>query len=95
MKKNPSYSERVSFQNSLPRIRDIIEIAELKDIMVAIEYQIPYNNKRIDCLLFGKSNNENENIVLIELKQWSEVTSIDDRISKRIQIKNWYLYVLN
>jgi len=52
--KNPSYSERVSFQNSLPRIRDIIEIAELKNIIIAIKYQIPYNNKRIDCLLFTK-----------------------------------------
>ena len=75
---NPAYGEIQAFQNSLPRVRDIIEIAELKDNMIALEYEVPYNQSRIDCLLFGKGNNKVENIVLIELKQWSSVKALED-----------------
>jgi len=75
---NPSYSEKQSWQNSLPRVRDIIEIAGLTDNMIALEYEVPYNQSRIDCLLFGKGDDNLANIVLIELKQWSSVTALED-----------------
>ncbi|NTU74462.1 DUF2075 domain-containing protein, partial [Candidatus Roizmanbacteria bacterium] len=76
--RNPSYSEIGSWQNSLPRVRDLIEIAGLSDNMIAIEYEVPYNQNRIDCLLFGKGDDEAANIVLIELKQWSSVSVLED-----------------
>jgi uncharacterized protein len=66
-------SEYNSWQNSLTRVRDLVEIAELKDNFIALEYSVPYNNQsRIDCLLFG-SNHAVQNVFLIELKQWSRV----------------------
>lgn len=74
----PSYSLSQSFQNSLPHVRNIIEIAELTDNMIALEYEVPYNQNRIDCLLFGKGDNEADNIILLELKQWSSVTALED-----------------
>jgi len=54
-------------------VRDLIEIAELEKNWIAIEYEVPYNQNRIDCLLFGKDQNEFSNIVLLELKQWSAI----------------------
>ncbi|MFH1910123.1 MAG: DUF2075 domain-containing protein [bacterium] len=70
--------EENSWRNSLPKIKDLIEIADLKDINVALEYEIPYNQSRIDCLLFGKDKSNEDNIVLIELKQWANVNSLED-----------------
>lgn len=76
--KKPTYSELNSWENSLPKVRDLIEIAGLRDNMIALEYEVPYNQNRIDCLLFGKGVDNNENIVLIELKQWSKVTALEE-----------------
>jgi len=70
-------SELLSFQNSLSRVKDLIEIAEIKDTHIALEYQVPYNQSRIDCLLFGKNPSGNDNILLIELKQWTSVTALE------------------
>ena len=47
-------SEMMSWQNSLSRVSDLIEFAGLRDNMIALEYEIPYNQHRIDCLLFGR-----------------------------------------
>lgn len=76
--RKPGEGEIASWQNSLPRVRDVIEIADLKDDMIAVEYEVPYNQSRIDCLLFGKDQEANDNIVLIELKQWSSVQSSEE-----------------
>jgi hypothetical protein len=76
--KRAGLSEINSWQNSLSRVRDLIEIAGLNDNIIALEYEVPYNQNRIDCLLFGKDVTENSNIVLIELKQWSEVIPLED-----------------
>lgn len=75
---HPSYSELNSWQNSLPRVRDLIEIADLSDNMIALEYEVPYSQNRIDCLLFGKDQQQNNNVILLELKQWSDVKPLDD-----------------
>ncbi len=71
-------SEENSWRNSLPKIKDLIELANLKDINIALEYEIPYNQSRIDCLLFGKDEANEDNIVLIELKQWTSVKPLED-----------------
>ena len=74
-KVNPS--ELLSFQNSLSRVKDLIEISEIKDNHIALEYQVPYNQSRIDCLMFGKDPAGKDNILLIELKQWTSVTALE------------------
>jgi uncharacterized protein len=70
-------SELLSFQNSLSRVKDLIEIAGLKENHIALEYQVPYNQSRIDVLLFGKDTLDKDNILLIELKQWTSVTALE------------------
>lgn len=76
--RKPGASEVVSWQNSLSKVRDVIELAGLNDNIIALEYEVPYSQNRIDCLIFGKDQSGAENIVLIELKQWSEVTALED-----------------
>lgn len=74
----PSQREIDSWQNSLPRVRDLIELAGLNENMIALEYEVPYNLNRIDCLIFGKDENYNSNVLLLELKQWTNVTALED-----------------
>lgn len=75
----PIAGELASWQNSLPRVRDLIDIAGLSENMIALEYEVPYSRQsRIDCLLFGKGADLNANVVLIELKQWTSVRALED-----------------
>jgi hypothetical protein len=76
--KEPDYSEKMSWDNSLSKVRDVIDIAGLTDNMIALEYEVPYNQYRVDCLLFGKGEDSKPNIVLIELKQWSDVKALEE-----------------
>lgn len=75
---SPSDSMYNSWQNSMSRVSDLIDSAGLIDNMIALEYEVPYNQMMIDCLLFGKDKDKNDNIVLVELKQWKEATPMDE-----------------
>ena len=75
---SPNISEYNSWTNSLSRVRDLIELADLHDNHIVVEYEVPYNQSRIDCMLFGKDVQGANNVVLIELKQWSKVQETND-----------------
>ncbi|HLL61329.1 MAG TPA: hypothetical protein VK338_06440, partial [Candidatus Nitrosocosmicus sp.] len=74
--------EKNSWINSLQFLKNAIDQNRLYDSMVVLENELPYSNERLDCLLFGRSNNNKESAVIIELKQWSNVedSEIDDNI---------------
>lgn len=78
LSREPGDSEINSWRNSLSRVRDLIEIAGLHENMIAVEYEVPYNQSRIDCLLFGAGADGVSNVVVIELKQWSSVKALED-----------------
>jgi uncharacterized protein len=69
--------EVVSWTNSLQFVKNVIEYGSLKDDTVVVEYELPYSNRRIDCLLFGRGPDESSNAVIMELKQWSKVENCD------------------
>ncbi len=71
-------SEFNSWQNSLQYVKNLIELSELKDNKIVLEYEVPYNTKRIDCMLFGKGVDDKSYVVVIELKQWSKVNAVVD-----------------
>lgn len=71
-------AEYASWQNSSQHVKNIVELAELKDNMIVLEYEVPYNTSRIDCLIFGRGENSKSYVVLIELKQWTNVTALED-----------------
>jgi DUF2075 family protein len=74
--RDPGIPELNSWQNSLSRVRDLLEIGKANSTFIALEYEVPYNQSRLDCLIFGKGEDGTSNIVLIELKQWSSVKAL-------------------
>lgn len=66
-----------SWTNSLQFMKNAVEYASLKEDMIVVEYELPYSNQRIDCMLFGRGPADEENVVLMELKQWSKAEECD------------------
>jgi DUF2075 family protein len=73
----PRPQEVAAWNNSLQFVKNAIEYASLKDDVIVVEYEMPYSNSRIDCLLFGKGVEGDRNAVIMELKQWSKVEPCD------------------
>lgn len=74
---NISDSEYRSWQNSPRAIKNLLELSGLSDTYVTFEYQVPYTQKRIDCMLYGKNDADKGYIVHIELKQWDSVRATE------------------
>lgn len=66
-----------SWQQSLNFLKNSLEMADLVDNQIIIEYELPYSSCRIDAILFGKGNNGKDNVIVIELKQWSSENVYD------------------
>lgn len=82
--KHHNDAEYRAWSNSLVHMRNALDDIEISDeCSVAIEYQIPLTAKRVDFLIGGIDENNNNNIVVIELKQWenSNITSRPDIVS--------------
>ena len=70
-------AEFTSWSNSSQYLKNLIELGQLHENYICLEYPVPYTSERIDCLIFGKSEEDKEYMVLIELKQWSDVKALD------------------
>ena len=72
-------SEYQSWQNSLHFMRSAIDDPDIpNDVEVAIEYQIPRTSKRVDFMIAGADAANTNNVVVVELKQWSSAEKVDD-----------------
>jgi DUF2075 family protein len=69
-----SPSEYSSWVHSLQAVENLITHYQLLDNFIVLEYELPYCNQRIDCTLFGQGVQGERNVVIIELKQWSQAT---------------------
>lgn len=79
-------SEEASWQNSLRYMSTVMEDPEIpNDAGVAIEYVIPASAKRIDFLLSGYDENGSSNVVIVELKQWSDAEEVIDQEDMVVQ----------
>ncbi len=71
-KRKAPESECRAWNNSLPKLKEVLDTANLLQNRIVIEYELPFaKNSRIDVLLFGRDGHEADNVVVIELKQWS------------------------
>ena len=78
-------SEYMSWQNSLPFMRTVLrDDAIPDDAQVAIEYQIPRTSKRVDFIISG-ANDEKDNVVVIELKQWTKAEKVDNEMQHSVR----------
>lgn len=79
-----SDAEIKSWRNSMQFMNNVLYDNEIpNDAGVIIEYQIPQTSKRIDFILTGQDNNQENYAILIELKQWdkAEITTKDAIVS--------------
>lgn len=71
--------EFAAWQNSMQFMRNIVDDKEIDDdVQIAIEYNIPQTSKRVDFIIIGSDKSDNNNIVIVELKQWSKAEVVDD-----------------
>lgn len=78
-------SEYQSWGNSSQHVRNVLDLAGLNDNMICMEYEVPYNTGRIDCMIFGKGEDGKSYAVLLELKQWSRVEEIEDEDNYQVE----------
>ena len=71
--------EFMAWHNSMVFMRNIVDDTDIDDdVQIAIEYNIPQTSKRVDFIISGADENNKENIVIVELKQWSKAEIVDD-----------------
>ncbi|MFD2640198.1 DNA/RNA helicase domain-containing protein [Piscibacillus salipiscarius] len=74
-----SESEIRSWDNSMLHMYRVLNDQSIpNDAGVAIEFKIPYTSKRVDFLLSGHDG-DNDSVVIVELKQWSEVEKVEGK----------------
>ncbi|WP_274916819.1 DUF2075 domain-containing protein [Streptomyces sp. WZ-12] len=72
-------SEQRSWKRSLPALANTLLDAGLGDVEVFIEYPVPLSSYRVDALLAGAHPKTGEpSYVVVELKQWTEVSVVPD-----------------
>lgn len=78
MGRRPSDNEFRAWNNSLEYMYKVLNDEGIpNDSGVAIEYNIPQTSKRVDFIISGYSDKEEGNAVIIELKQWDKIESVN------------------
>jgi len=67
-------NEIASWENNAPHVARLLTQCGAKDSYVTFEFLVPFSRKRIDCMIYGKGEDNSENVIHIELKQWSNKT---------------------
>ena len=76
--RSTSQREIESWKNSMQYMNNVLIGHQIpEDAGVAIEYKVPLTAKRVDFILTGRDADGNDNAVIVELKQWSEVEPTD------------------
>ncbi|MGX8833736.1 hypothetical protein ACWG0P_05925 [Amedibacillus sp. YH-ame6] len=79
MNLNVSAQEKLSWKNSTQYMYKVINDREIPDNCgIAIEFNIPRTNMRVDFIISGYNANQKKSAIIIELKQWTQVTLLLD-----------------
>lgn len=71
-------SEYMSWQNSLREMWSVIRISSLPDdVNISIEYNIPWSSKRVDFIVAWQDEDNQDTVIIVELKQWTEIETTD------------------
>ncbi len=88
LNRNSPRNEKLSWEHSLQYMSQILWDEDIPlSAGVAIEYNLPMTNRRVDFILTGKDHQRNDTAVIIELKQWETVekTNKDAIVKTRFQ----------
>jgi hypothetical protein len=72
-----SASEFNSWRNSLSALAYQLRYSGVRDHGVVLEMQLPLSSARLDAFIFGVSPGGTDAAVLLELKQWTDVSNSD------------------
>jgi DUF2075 family protein len=88
LNRNSPRNEQISWENSLQYMAQVLWDEGIPaSAGVAIEYNLPMTNRRVDFILTGKDQSRNDTAVIVELKQWQNVkkTNKDAIVKTRFQ----------
>jgi len=75
-----SDKEFESWKGSMQYMGKVLDSEKIPgDASIAIEFKIPLTSKRVDFIISGKDDKDNQNIIIIELKGWNFVEKNDDK----------------
>lgn len=86
--RHTSRNEVLSWNNSMMHMNNVLADSEIPyNAGISIEFQIPLSAKRIDFIITGISDAREEQVLIIELKQWSsaQLTQKDAIVKTRFQ----------
>lgn len=73
--RSTSKNEILAWQNSMMYMNTVLSDDDIpKDAKVTIEFQIPLTSNRIDFIIAGNNHDNREQVLIIELKQWSQAS---------------------
>lgn len=79
MGRHTATNEFLSWDNSMQYMYKVMNDPEIpSDVGVAVEYNIPQTSKRVDFMISGYDRNENAGMVIVELKQWSKLSKVEN-----------------
>lgn len=78
MHRRTAQNEFRSWENSLEYMYKVLNDNDIPENSgIAIEYNIPQTSKRVDFIISGYNEKQDPNVVIVELKQWDKVDTID------------------
>lgn len=78
-------AEYNSWKNSLNFMRNVLDDNDIpSDSEISIEYQIPKTSKRVDFIIAG-ADDKNDNVIIVELKQWDKAEKVDDMMQHSVR----------
>lgn len=84
--RDTSASEVASWTNSMMYMGNVLSDQRISDTAgISIEFQVPLTSKRIDFIITGLNEKKEEQVIIIELKQWSNATLTN----KDAIVKTW------
>lgn len=73
-------SEKRSWKNSMQYMSNVLLDPNIpNNAGIAIEYKIPYTSKRVDFIISGKNEKNENSAVVVELKQWEKAEVVDGK----------------
>lgn len=71
--------EYMAWTNSMRFMKDALDDKDIPDnVNVSIEYEIPLTSKRVDFIIAGSDELGDDNVIIIELKQWTTAEKVND-----------------
>jgi len=69
-----------AWDNSMQYMYRVLSDGEIpSNAGVAIEFKIPYTSKRVDFLISGTDQSNNNSVIIVELKQWDQVEKVEGK----------------